>query len=67
VGQHLSRRLDLALLLHCCYTVVTLLSHCCYTVVTMLLHCRYTSVTLAPGLSPPSCREPPVAHCLLRC
>jgi hypothetical protein len=36
------------LLLHCCYTIVTLLSlffHCWYTVVT-LLHCRYTVVTL---------------------
>jgi hypothetical protein len=33
------------LLLHCCYTVVTLLLHGCYTVVTLLLHCCYTAVT----------------------
>jgi hypothetical protein len=34
------------MLLHCCYTAVTLLLHCCYTIVTLLLHCRYTFVTL---------------------
>jgi hypothetical protein len=33
------------LLLHCCYTAVTLLLHCCYTVPTLLLTCRYTVVT----------------------
>jgi hypothetical protein len=33
------------LLLHCCYTVVTLLLHCCFTVVTLLLHWCYTVVT----------------------
>jgi hypothetical protein len=40
----------LLLLLHCCYTVVTLfvtlLLHCCYTVAHTLLQCCYTVVTL---------------------
>jgi hypothetical protein len=31
------------LLLHCCYTVVTLWLHFRYTVVTLLLHCCYTA------------------------
>jgi superfamily II DNA helicase RecQ len=33
-------------LLHCCFTLVTLLFHSCYTVVTLLLHSCYTVVTL---------------------
>jgi ABC-type transport system involved in Fe-S cluster assembly fused permease/ATPase subunit len=33
-------------LLHCCYTVVTLLLYCCYTVVTLWLHCCYSIVAL---------------------
>jgi hypothetical protein len=37
------------LLLHCCYTVVTLFLHCCYTVVTLLFHCCYTVVTQGGG------------------
>jgi hypothetical protein len=38
--------LQRGVLLHCCYTVVTLLLHCCYTVVTLLSHCCcYTVVT----------------------
>jgi hypothetical protein len=35
-----------ALLLHCCYTVVTLLLRFCYTVLTLLWHNRHTLVTL---------------------
>jgi hypothetical protein len=36
--------MDTALVLNCCYTVVTLLLLCCHTVVTLLLHCCYTAV-----------------------
>jgi hypothetical protein len=31
---------------HCCHSVVTLLLHWCYTGVTLVLHCRHTVVTL---------------------
>jgi hypothetical protein len=37
--------LEVGVVLHCCYTVVTLLSHSCYTLVTLLLRCCYTIVT----------------------
>jgi hypothetical protein len=41
-GSHLiTADIDIHLLLHCGYPVVTLLSQCCYTVVTLLLHCCY--------------------------
>jgi hypothetical protein len=36
------------MLLHCCYTVVTVMSHCYYTVVTLL--CVYDEENLCGGL-----------------
>jgi hypothetical protein len=44
VGKVVNQELEPVLLLHRCYTVVTLLLHCCYTVVTPLFHSCYTVV-----------------------
>jgi hypothetical protein len=45
VGGHTHSVRFVQVMLHCCYTAVTLLLHCSYTVLTLLLHCCYSDAT----------------------